>query len=137
MLWIFFLIAIFIMLLKNTFGQKKFWISCKGSKVPFWQNWKIAKVALLNPCKKFEFFFSQKHSAKSRIYAEKSTKKGFSKKALVRIDFFFCFRFLWISRKPGTLNWEQVFFWLSKNLYKQCVYFLHMIIRLTIWAKRH
>ena len=22
--------------------------------------------------------------------------------------------------QPGTLNWERVFFWLSKNLYKQC-----------------
>ena len=25
-----------------------------GSKVPFWQNLKIAKMALLNPCMKFE-----------------------------------------------------------------------------------
>ena len=33
---------------------------------------------------------------------------------------YFCFRFLWISRRPGTLYWERVFFWLSKNLYKQC-----------------
>ena len=30
-------IAIFIMLQKNGFGQKKFQISCTGSKVPFWQ----------------------------------------------------------------------------------------------------
>ena len=28
-------------------------------------------------------------SAKSRIYAEKRTKRGFSKKGLARIDFFF------------------------------------------------
>ena len=41
MLWIFFLIGIFIMLQKNTFVQKKFQISCKGLKVPFWQKWKI------------------------------------------------------------------------------------------------
>ena len=41
MLWIFFLIGIFIMLQKNTFGQKKIQISCMGSKVPFWQKWKI------------------------------------------------------------------------------------------------
>ena len=33
MLWIFFLIAIFIMLQKNAFDQKKFQISCTGSKV--------------------------------------------------------------------------------------------------------
>ena len=58
MLWIFFLIAIFITLQKNAFGQKKFQISCTGSKEPLWQNWKIAN----------------------------------------------CFRFLWIPRRPGTLN---------------------------------
>ena len=62
MLWIFFLIGIFIMLQKNTFGQKKFQISCTGSKVPFWKNWKIAKMALLNRCMKFKIFFGQKYS---------------------------------------------------------------------------
>ena len=46
MLWIFFLNGTFIMLQKNTFGQKKFWISCTGSKVPFWKNWKIAIVRI-------------------------------------------------------------------------------------------
>ena len=50
------------MLQKNAFGQKIFWISCTGSKVPFWQKWKIAKMALLNPCMKFKFFFGQKYS---------------------------------------------------------------------------
>ena len=45
MLWIFFLIAIFIMHPKNAFGQNFFQISCTGSKVPFWQNWKISKTA--------------------------------------------------------------------------------------------
>ena len=62
MLWIFFLMAIFIMLQKNAFGQKKFRISCTGSKVPLWQNWKIAKMALLHPCMKFKNFFGQKTS---------------------------------------------------------------------------
>ena len=28
--------------------------------------------------------------------------------------------FLRISQRPGMLNWEQVCFWLSKDLYKQC-----------------
>jgi hypothetical protein len=55
-----FLIAIFIMLQKNAFGQKKIRISCKCSKVPFWQNWKIAKMALLNPCMKFKFFLTKR-----------------------------------------------------------------------------
>jgi hypothetical protein len=62
MLWNFFLIAIFILLLKNTFGQKKSKISCTGSKVPFWQFFIFAKMALLNPCKKFKKKFHQKHS---------------------------------------------------------------------------
>ena len=61
-LWIFFLVAIFIMLQKNAFGQKKFWISCTGSKVPFWQFFNFSKMALLNRCMKFEIFFDQKFS---------------------------------------------------------------------------
>ena len=67
-------------------------------------------MALLNPCMKFKIFLAKsillKHyengnkkkysqlvqrSAKSRIYAGKSTKRGFSKKGLVRIKFFFLF----------------------------------------------
>ena len=56
------LIAIFIMLQKNNFGQKKFRISCTGSKVPFWLFFIFAKMALLNPCMKFKNFFGQKHS---------------------------------------------------------------------------
>ena len=104
-LWIFFLIPIAS---KECFWPKKIWISYTGSKVPFWQNWKIAKMALLNLCMKFKFFFWPKAffwsimkmgirknihnlSAKSRIYAGKSTKRGFSKKGLARITFFFLF----------------------------------------------
>ena len=64
-LWIFFLIAIFIMLQKNVFGQKKIQNSCTGSKVPVWQNWKIAKMALLNLGMKFKKKFDQKHSFKA------------------------------------------------------------------------
>jgi hypothetical protein len=41
-------------------------ISFKGSKVPFCQKWKIANMALLNPCMKFIIKVSQ------------STKRGFS-----------------------------------------------------------
>ena len=39
-----------------------FLISCTGSKVPFWQNGKIDKLALLNPCMKFKKIFGQKTS---------------------------------------------------------------------------
>ena len=61
-LWIFFVNGTFLMPQKKSFGQKIFWISFTGSKVPFWQNGKIAKMALLNPCMKFEFFFGKKTS---------------------------------------------------------------------------
>ena len=61
-LWIFF--GTFIMPQKKSFGQKGFWISCTGSKVPFWQFYHSAKIALLNPCLslKFKIFFWQKTS---------------------------------------------------------------------------
>ena len=60
MLEIFFVNVIFITLQKKSFGQKKFWIPCAFSKVPFCQNWKIAKMALLNPCMKFKFFLAER-----------------------------------------------------------------------------
>ena len=59
-LWIFFVNGTFIMHQKKSFGQKKFWISCTGSKVPFWQFFHSAKMALLNLCMKFcpkDFFW--------------------------------------------------------------------------------
>ena len=62
MLRIFFLIAIFIMLQKNAFGQKKFQISCTGSKMQFCQFFIFAKMALLNLCMKFKNFFGQNYS---------------------------------------------------------------------------
>ena len=54
MLWILLVNGTFIMPQKKSFDQKKFRISCSGSKVPFWQNGKIVKMALLNPCMKFK-----------------------------------------------------------------------------------
>ena len=51
--------AIFINASTECFWPKKIQISCKGSKVPFWKNCKIAKMALLNPCMKFEFFWAK------------------------------------------------------------------------------
>jgi hypothetical protein len=39
--------------------QKKIQISCTGSKVPFWQFFNFSKIALLNPCMKFEFFLAK------------------------------------------------------------------------------
>jgi hypothetical protein len=98
------------MLQKKAFGQKKIQISCTGWKVPFWQFLDFSKMALLDPCMKFEIFLAKsillKHyengkkkkypklvpgSPKSRIYAGKSTKRGFTKKAITRIEFFCLF----------------------------------------------
>ena len=49
-------------------------------------------------------------------FMQKKVQKGdFLKKPSRELNFLFCFRFLWISRRPRTLNREQVFFWLSKT----------------------
>jgi hypothetical protein len=61
-LWILFVHGTLIMPQKRSFAQNNFLISCRGSKVPFWQNGKIAKMALLNPCMKFKKKFGQKTS---------------------------------------------------------------------------
>ncbi len=47
---------------KEVFWPKKFWISCTGSKVPFWQFFHSAKMALLTLCMNFKKFFGQKTS---------------------------------------------------------------------------
>ena len=67
-----FLIAIFIMVQKNTFGQKNFWISCTGSKLPLWQFFIFAKMALLNPCMKLNFFFAKSILLKHNENANKN-----------------------------------------------------------------
>ena len=51
---------------------------------------------------------------------EKVQKGDFLKKPSRELNFFCCFRFLWISRRPGTLNWKRLVFLLSKILYKKC-----------------
>ena len=51
---------------------------------------------------------------------EKVQKGDFLKKDSRELNFFSCFRFLWISRRPGTLNWEWVVFLPSKILYRKC-----------------
>ena len=48
MLWKFFLTAISIMLQKKAFGQKRFQISCTGSKVPFWQKFRNSHITKTN-----------------------------------------------------------------------------------------
>ena len=102
---------------------------------------KIAKMALLNLCMKFKIFLAQKHSFEALwkwqqeknihnlskgpsnpgFMQEKVQKRDFLKKDSRELNFFSCFRFLWISQRPGTLNWERVVVLPSKNLYRKCV----------------
>ena len=51
---------------------------------------------------------------------EKVQKGDFLKKDSRELIFFSCFRFLWISQRSGTLNWERVVFLLSKIIYRKC-----------------
>ena len=125
----------------NTFGQKKFRISCTGSKVPFWQFFNFSKMALLielvHEIQNFfwpkVFFWSiMKVPFRKNIHnmpqgppnpgfmQEKVQKGDFLKKPSRELKFFGCFRFLWISQRPGTLNLKWLVFWPSKNLYNQC-----------------
>ena len=46
------------MLQKNALGRKKMQISCMGSKVPFWKNWKIAKIPTYLTFFSFKFRFT-------------------------------------------------------------------------------
>ena len=97
------LIAIFIMLQKNTSGQKKFRISCMGSKMPFWQFFQFCQNGTCEPMHEIrKKIFGQKYSFealqkflwhvpvtdKSRIYSGKSTKRKFLKSPCKNIIFF-------------------------------------------------
>ena len=46
----------------NTFGPKKFRFSCMGKKVPFWQFFRKADMALFNPCMKIKNSLDQMYS---------------------------------------------------------------------------
>ena len=91
-------------------------------------------MALLNLCMKFEFFWPKaffwsimRMAIRKNIHnlsqgqpnpgfmQEKVQKGDFLKKELRELKLLFCYRFIWISQRPGKPNWEQVFFWLSKT----------------------
>ena len=54
------------------------------------------------------------------IMQEKVQKGDFPKKDSRELKKKSCFRFLWIYRRPQTLNWERLVFLPSKNLYRKC-----------------
>ena len=125
-LWIFFVNGTLIMPQKKSFGQKFFWISCTGSKVPFWQFFHSAKMALLNPCMKFKIFFGQKpkdffwgimkvpYTKTIHNFFQGPPNPGFRPVKVQTETFFkkdsqdlknsFYLGFLWIPSKPGKPN---------------------------------
>ena len=54
---------------------------------------------------------------------EKVQNRDFLKKPWRELNFSCWFRFLWISRRPGRLNWKWLVFLLSKILYKKCEHY--------------
>ena len=88
--------------------QKKFW-----PKAFFWS---IMKMGIRKNIHNLS-----KGPPNPGFMQEKVQKGDFLKKDSRELNFFSCFRFLWISRRPGTLNWERVVFLPSKNLYRKCV----------------
>ena len=58
-LWIFFVNGTFIMPQKKSFGKKLFWISCMGSKVPFWQNGKNCQNGTFEPVHEIQNFLAK------------------------------------------------------------------------------
>ena len=90
--------------IQNFFGPKAFF-------------WSIMKMAIR------KFFRNMSQGLPNPGFMHEKVQKGnFLKKDSRELKFFSCFRFLWISRRPGTLNWERVVFLPSKNLYRKCVY---------------
>ena len=104
----------------------------KNEKLPKWHLWSFAWISKFFWPKAF-FWSIMKMAIRKNIhnlsqgppnpgFMQKKVQIGdFLKKDSVELKIFVCFRFLWISQRPGTLNWERLFFWLSKNLHKQCV----------------
>ena len=103
----------------------------KNEKLPKWHFWTrawnskifLAKSILLKHYengnkKKFQ---NLSQGPPNPGFMQKKVQKGdFLKKPSRKLKFLFCFRFLWIFRRPGMLNWERLVFLLSKILHKQC-----------------
>ena len=129
----FFVNGIFIMLQNKYFGQNIFWISCTGSKVPFSQNLKNAKMALLNPWMKFkenqlkDFFWSIMKMPFTKNISNMSQgppNPGFRSVRVQKWDFLkkdsqdfkisFQCGFLWIPCKTVKQNQKVLILWWFK-----------------------
>ena len=83
MLWKFFLIAIFIMLQKNTFGQNFFKFLARVQKCYFGKNEKLPK------------FHNMSQGLPNPGFTQEKVQKGdFLKKPSRELKNYFCFRFL-------------------------------------------
>ena len=125
---------------KEWFWPKKISNFMHGFKSAILAIFQFCKMALLILCMKFKKFFGQNRSFEALrkwqqeknihnlsqgppnpgLMQEKVLKGDFLKKDSRELKFFSCFRFLWISRRPGMLNWERVVFLPSKILYRKC-----------------
>ena len=85
-------------------GQNFFWISCKGSKVPFWQFFQ----GLSNP----------------GFRSVKVQTETFLKKDSQDFKNSFQFRFLWIPSKTGGQNQKVLILWWFIIVERQCDHFL-------------
>ena len=88
------------------------WISFLAKSILFWS---IMKMAIRK-----NFHNLSQGPPNPGFMQEKVQKGDFLKKDSRELKFFSCFRFLWISRRSGTLNWERVVFLLSKIIYRKC-----------------
>ena len=125
-------LAIWVPLSTTTITGDLFLLCCENklephvkfcSKVTFWQNWKIAKMALLNPCMKFQFFLpkdffwgimKEPFTRSIHNFFQPLSNPGF-RYVIVQTETFlkkdsrdfknsFLFRFLWIPSKTGEQN---------------------------------
>ena len=90
----------------------------------FWPKsffWSIRKMAI------WKFFCNVSQGLPNPGFIQEKVQKGDFLKKDSREFFFSCFRFLWISRRPETLNWERVVFLPYTNLYRKCVFAISQI----------
>ena len=84
----------------------------------FWPKsffWSIRKMAIR------KFFCNVSQGLPNPGFIQEKLQKGdFLKKDSRDLKFFCCFRFLWISWRPGMQNWKWVVFLLPKILYMKC-----------------
>ena len=81
---------------------------------------------LKNPLRELIFFccsfelFGALYMYISGFMQEKVQKGDFLKKPSQEMKNYFCFRIVWIPQTPGRVNFKQLVFLPSKNLYRQC-----------------